>query len=418
MRAFLQIVKVELLGALRSWSVLSFALISAAWILFGPEVLKYDGSEDGAFILSVRYLLGIVFGVSIVFFGALAAGAVSSDRAARRLQLSLIKPVRHGVIALARIAAIAAAGSAVLALSSLLVYLSVGRGRVCDHVYSPCMEDPRIGAMRIFDDCMEKDANFKERVSEIGSREVLKYLESYVRDTYETIAPGKAASWEFPSVRSADGALCVRLKLNDLFGRTDTVFGEFSFGGRSGRLENINKTLIRVPLSQAGEGGGSTLTFVNRSKNPVSIQPQRDLHILVEADGFGWNVFRAWLMMTAVLAIVVSAGVFLGAALSRGVAVFALMALLFAMVISPATMEEYPDPIESNAIDRFALMMTEFCADSTASVSRYNPVSQLESGECVECGEVISASLGALLHAVVFSVLAGVVMLRKNDTGG
>ena len=68
MRAFLQIVKVELLGALRSRVMYFFALASAVWIIFGPQILKYDGSEDGRFLLSVRYLLGIVFSVSIVFF--------------------------------------------------------------------------------------------------------------------------------------------------------------------------------------------------------------------------------------------------------------------------------------------------------------------------------------------------------------
>ena len=415
MRAFFQIMKVELLGALRSKVIFFYALFSAAWIVFGPDVLKYDGSQDGAFLLSIRYLLGLVFGVSIVFFGALAVGSVSSDRAACRLQLALIKPVRHSIIALARIAAIVAVGSAVLALASLLVYLSVGRGRVCDHVYSPLMEDPKIGARRIFDDCMEKDRNFKERVAEIGSREVMKYLESYVLDTYETMDSGKSASWIFPDVENTGGALAVRIKLNDMFGRTDAVIGSFSFGGFSGPLENINKTLVRVPLVKTGAGESSALIFENKSKNSVSLQPRRDLHVLVEADGFGWNIFRAWLMMTSILAIVVASGVFLGSALSRGVAVFALMALLFAMVISPATMEDYPDPIESNAIDRFGLMMTELCADLTFSLTKHNPISQLESSECVEWRDVFSASLSALIHSAAFSAIAGLAMSRKSD---
>ena len=416
MRAFLQIVKVELLGALRSKVMFFFALASAVWIIFGPDILKYDGSEDGRFLLSVRYLLGIVFSVSIVFFGAHAAGAISVDRTSNRLQLALIRPVRHAVIAFARICAILIPGAFILALSSILLYFSVGSGRSCNHVYSPSMEDPKIGAMRIFNDCMEKDKNFKERVAEIGSREVLKYLESYVRDTYVTIDPGKSVSWEFPAASDVDGALAIRLKLNDMFGRTDTVVGKFVFGGFSGKLENINKTLIHVPLALSGERFGTTLTFENNSKNSVSIQPQRDLHILEEADGFGWNVFRAFLMMVSVLAIVVSVGVFLGAALSRSVAIFSLMALLFAMVISPATIEDYPDPIESNAIDRFGLMMTEVCANATASLSKYNPISQLESSECVEWRDTAMAFATALFYAVGFSLLAGFTMRRKNES--
>ena len=91
------------------------------------------------------------------------------------------------------------------------------------------------------------------------------------------------------------------------------------------------------------------------------------------------------------------------------------MALLFAMVISPATMEDYPDPIESNAIDRFGLMMTEFCADLTFSLTKHNPISQLESSECVEWRDVFSASLSALIHSAAFSAIAGLAMLRKSD---
>lgn len=414
MRAFLEIVKVELLGALRSRIVLLLSVASAAWVLLGPSILKYDGSDDGTFFLSVRYLLGLVFSVMIVFLGAFSASAISADRTAKRLQLVLIRPVRHSVIALARIAAIVSIGASVMALSCLLLYLTAGKGRTCERVYSPVLENPRIGAQRIFDDCMKNDKAFKERVSEIGVREVMKYLEGYVRDTYQSIAPGKSAKWDFSSVPETERPMSVRIKLNDLFGRTGSVIGDFTFSKYSGKLENINKTLIKVPLGvSGGPAEGKDLVFVNRTDSTVSLQPQRDLHILVRADGFGWNVFRAWIQMTAILAIVVSMGIFFGAALSRSVAVFALMSMLVAMVISPTTIEEYPNPIESNRIDRLGLLMTEFSANATSSLNRYNPITRLESDECILWADVGMAVGTASLYIVFLSLLSGFAMSRK-----
>ena len=56
MRAFFQIIKLELLSALRSKTMLIFAVAVSLWMTLGRNILK--GAESNMYQLSVRYLLG------------------------------------------------------------------------------------------------------------------------------------------------------------------------------------------------------------------------------------------------------------------------------------------------------------------------------------------------------------------------
>jgi Na+-driven multidrug efflux pump len=49
-----------------------FAVSSAAWMIFGRNFIK--GDEADVYQLSVRYLLGTVFGVVLLSLGSAAAG--------------------------------------------------------------------------------------------------------------------------------------------------------------------------------------------------------------------------------------------------------------------------------------------------------------------------------------------------------
>ncbi len=138
--------------------------------------------------------------------------------------------------------------------------------------------------------------------------------------------------------------------------------------------------------------------------------------MLVEADSFGWNIFRAWIVLTSLVALLVALAVFLGAALSRSVAIFVTMSLLFIMSVSPALIETYPDPSAFDTLDRISLRLTEFAAHATRPLSAYAPIAALASTSAIESREVASAALWNLVVLpLVFSVLSGLVMVRKQD---
>lgn len=415
MRAFWQIFKLELLSALRSKTIHIFFIVSTLWMLLGRSLLKGDDLQ--VYQLSVRYLFGVVFCVVIVALGSAAAGAVANDRVAKRLQLTLIRPVPRFVIALARSLALTLIGGCVLFSALVLLWACGGRGRVCDKVYAPTLENPRVEALNMFDELCKAKKEFRDDVEKVGKREVLKYLESLVRDKYVTIDSAKSVFWAFDSVPANIKDAKVRVRFDDSWGRTGSISGMFIFRSLKGIVDNPVKSVSYVKLDrQSSEDNPlNRLIFVNNSNASLSIQPRNDLNILIPADSFAHNAFRAWLVMSLSLLCVVSLGVFLGSCLGRGVAVFALISMLCVMVVSPATIEEYPDPLNANSVTRFSVLLTEFSSALTSPIDRFEPVGALESDECIEWSEVGNAAITGVISLIFFSLCAGFVMPRKSD---
>ena len=112
MRALFEIYRLELLSFARSKAMALLVAFTAAWMVALPLVLHDDGTAEGAFQLHIRYSLGVVFSVIAVSLVAAAAGTLAKDREAKRLQLSMVRPVRHFSIALGRILAVTSCGAA------------------------------------------------------------------------------------------------------------------------------------------------------------------------------------------------------------------------------------------------------------------------------------------------------------------
>lgn len=417
MKAFWEIFRLEWRALVRSRAFALMLVASVAWMFAVPHLVKDDGTAAGAFELNVRYSIGVVFALVLVSLASSAAGSLSKEREAKRLQLTLVRPVRHFVVALARMFALVSAGAAILGVSSAVLVAQVGGGRACDHVLAPVMESPKAEADRLFDEYMEKYPDFREKVESQGEREVKLYLVQYVKDQLQTVATNATASWRF-DLKSVpqDAEMAVRVRVTDLYGRLKHVGGEFSLGGLKGVLSHINKTIVRVPLEGESNSDGEELVFRNGGEASVTINPRKDLNLLVRADNFAWNAFRAWLELTSVLSLIVAVAVFLGAALGRSVAVFSVVAMLVVMVVSPSVLEDYPDPTTMNRVDRMSLALTEAAARVTAPFSVYSPVSALESDSCVERAEALEAvGVNVVLLPLVFALLSGLVMSRKSD---
>jgi len=425
-RAFLQVVRLELLAAVRSRALAALVVAVVAWTLVLPHLVRGDVGGDGAFALHVRYSLGVAFAIVIVALSAAAAGSLAKDRDAKRLQLSMVRPVRHMAIALGRMVALTLCGSLALALSCAAFALREGVGQACCHVYRPVLERPEVAAKRLYAEYMEQYPEFKEKVMEAGEQEVMRYLVQYVKDTYQTVGPGESESWDFADVPDDGSELSLRIRVTDMFGRMDKVSGTFRLRGLEGRLDHMNKTLLRIPLRavkgrdaplrETAPGALEKLEFKNDGSLGVSLHPARDLALLSEADGFWWNILRAWLVMTSILSITVAVGVFFGACLGRSVAVFSIMAMLVAAVVSPSVLDEYPDPLAASKADRLSLHVTDFAEKITSPMNAYSPVSSLEDGDCVEWADVVrSTAAGFLVYPLFFAFLSGFVMRRKLD---
>lgn len=416
--------RLELCAAIRSRTVALLTGASLLWVLIVPSVLKGDGSASGWFELCVRYSLGVVFALVLVALAASASGSLAKDRAAKRLQLTLVRPVPHAAIAWGRMLALTAIGAFVLGLSAVGVTWRVkafqgeaGYGRTCDRVIAPILESPQVAVDRRMEELRREDPDF---ITRTGEREVRRYLTNYVVSRYETVNPGEAAGWMFDtSALAPSDEVAVRIRVTDVFDRLELVNAQLRLGARTGEISQVNKTLIKVPLAAATDGEAAdpqTLTLANDGELAISLCPHRDLFLLVKADSFGWNVFRAWLVLTAVLSLVVALAMTIGACLSRSVAIFAVLSLLVISTICPTLSEEFPDPTAMTWLDRASLRLTDFATRATAPLSAYSPISALESTSCIEWAEVGRAvGWNIVVLPLLASLLAGCVMIRKQN---
>ena len=417
MKAFLSVVSLELKAVFRSKAL--FVLVAAAvgWVLLLPHVARGDGTDSGAFALRVLYGLGAVFAIVLVSFAAAAAGSLSRDRAAKRLQLTMVRPVRHSIVALGRMAALSASAALVLGAACLAVLAREGNSRTCDHVYAPKLEDPAAAAERMYAEYCEKYPDFRRNSEEVGVGNVKNYLMLTARDEYQSVAKGETATWEFPSA-PARGRFSARVMMTDLYGRLDKVNGVFRLGNAVGEMNRLNKTVARVALSAAAGGGESesgnrVLSFENKGETDVSFQPRRDIRLLAGADGFAWNLLRAWLVMSAVVSMAIALATFLGSCLSRSVAVFCVSAILAASAVAPSALDQAPDPFTATGVERASLRLTAFADAATGPLNSYSPITSLSEGECVEQSDVLSSALfGFAAFPFVFALLAGLVMSR------
>ena len=163
MISFLRIFWLEFTGFVRSKTLALLLAASVLWMFGLPYVLKGDGTAEGARELYVHFSLGGVFTLLVIALLASATGSLAREREAKRLQLTLVRPVRHALIVLGKILAHVAVGAVVLALACGILALRTDVGRPCNHVLSPILPTPREEAKAMYESYM-KDPETPEAV--------------------------------------------------------------------------------------------------------------------------------------------------------------------------------------------------------------------------------------------------------------
>ena len=421
MRAFWSVVALQLRAAARSKAVAMLLLASLAWMFAAPRIVAGDGTADGALQMFVRYSLWGVFALVLVCLAASGAGSLSADRAARRLQLALVRPVSRFAVALGRVVALVAVGAAVLAACSAVALWRVGATRPCSHVLRPVMESPRAEAERAYKFYMSSP-DTPEEIKKADRASVVALLERKAFDRYVTVATNSVARWKFDAsgVRRGDG-LAVRIKFSSSFGMRQDFAGRFTLGALSGSVSNVTQSVLVVPLVGADgalDAGACELRFENTGRDSVMLRPRRDIAIVHSSpsDTFAANLALAFVVMISMLATVVSFAVFLGAGLGRSPAVFTVTATLLLAVASPAVVEDYDDQLEKSSRDRVGLAIARFAGVATRPLGSFDPVGTIADRECVELRDVARAvALELVAIPLVLAFLSALVMPLKQE---
>lgn len=417
MKALWQIVKLELLANFRSRS---FYLLTAAvvlWMTALPAFVKSDGTSEGARQICIHYSLAGAFAMVLMALAGAAAGSLSRERAAKRLQLTAVRPVRFFTIAAGRYLALMLVGTMQIALAGGILTLKsdMDLSRPCDHLLSPVLPSVWEEAEAMYSVYMQ-DEETPEEVRKMDKREVIRLLAAKAPDHYQTVATNETARWLFPDFVPS-GAVKVQLRFTNTYDTREDVCGLFRLGCAEGVVSNITQAVAKVPLAGMIDQvvGERVLEFANQGGGSLMLRPRRDIKLLVEADGFGWNLVRALLELTAILSVAIAFAIFLGAGLSRSVAVFTVVAFLVLALVSPAVVEE-SDEFAFNKYDRIGIRLARVAEKITRPAGSLAPLEKLAGDICVEKSEVAKTILlDFAVYPLVFIFLAALAIPRKQD---
>ena len=183
--------------------------------------------------------------------------------------------------------------------------------------------------------------------------------------------------------------------------------------------DDVNMVIFREnteDLYAGVEWDHDTMAFRNMGDNPVMLRPRQDVELLLPADSFAWNLLRSYIVMVSILALVAALGIFLGAGLSRPVAMFVAFVALIVVEMGPSVAEQYPDSLETDAVDRFGLAIVRAVGACAKPPSALSPLSRLASDDCVEAKDALGTfAADFLLAPAVLSLLSAFVMRRKTQ---
>ena len=416
MISFWRIFWLEFTGFVRSKALALLVAASALWMLGLPFVMKGDGTADGVRELYIHYSLGGVFTLLVIALLASATGSLAREREAKRLQLTLVRPVRYALIVLGKILAHVAAGALVLAVACTLLAVKTDLAHPCNHVLSPILPSAYEEAKVMYEKYMA-DPETPEAVKRTKKEIVIRLLANRAVDRYETIRTNETATWKFPiEVFSGEG-LKVRMRFTNQYEMRQDVVGSFSVNGGCGNISNITQSVLEVPLKDCQmEMPRDELSFYNAGTSAVMFRPRKDINLLLPADAFGWNLIRASVVLVAILSFVISLGIFPSAGLGRPVAMFVAFVMLIVSEMSPSVVEQYPDELETNLVDRIGLHITRFAAEVTRPVSSAAPLEALAKDECVELETVLHlAAVDFLAVPLLLALLSALLLPRKQE---
>ena len=389
MISFWRIFSLELKSLFASRTVHILLAVSIAIMLFAPWKIFFGG-------------LGAVFALLLVSLMIVGAGSMAKEKAAHRLQLTQVRPVRLWVIPLAKSLSISLVGSAILLVATgTRTLLSAGRGRSpsappqCYHVILPILPSVSEVANAMYDSFMA-DPNTPTAAKRAKKEVVIRLLKNKESDRYETIRPGETVTFTFPTTKFANcesgiGNSTLRLRIN-----------------KNNKVEEILQPVTPPQGSGHSCPRVSEAQYTNSAKIPVLYRPRQDVALLIPADSYYWNLFRAYLELASLLTALIAFSVFLSAFLSRPVAVFVAVVVLMLGEMSPAVIDNYPDELEENKLDSIALVFTRVAAECTHPISALNPLERLNENECIEWNEVLKAlALNVVLLPLLFALLGG-----------
>lgn len=384
---------------------------------FLPFIVRSDGTDAGGREMFLRAVPGSVYAALCVALLSCACGLLARERESNRLALALVRPVSAFALVVGKLLALVAVAATVLAFNFALT-CARGGWDGCRHVYEPVLEPPEIAARKAMEE-MLKDTNTPQEVRSAPRHTLLSILTGREIDRYDTVPPDHSIRWPFASeAANAATGLVARIRFSTQFNTRAEVSGAVSLGPWSAPVSNNTQSILELPLSRISsakaEGPLEPFVFSNAGGDSVMLRPRCDVQVLVPADSFAMNAFRASCEMLCVITFLCAFGLFLSSALSRPVALFTALVLLLVSEMAPAVVAQYPDALDLSLADRMGLALSRWITFATSALSEPQPLSDLATGTCVEWAALARTFvMDALVGPLVFASAAAFLVRRR-----
>ena len=398
------------------WTLLA---VVAAFHFLLPGIVRSDGTDAGAFEMTVRVVCGSVLAVVCAVSLAIGGGMFARERENELLPLSLVRPASAFSIVVGRWLAVVLLFALVLLANAVLVNVVTPRDGFpppdCRVHVVPALPPAEVSAALAMEAFLKKDTT-PEAVKKSPRAAILALLTAKENERYEVVRPGQTVSWPFAGVPSAPFA--VKTRFSTMYSMKAPLNGVFRFRDCMGVVSNNTQAVLEVPLAACTEvstNGNEVLSFTNTGKNDVMLRPRRDVELLVPGDSFMANSIRASLEMLALSGLLAAFGLFLSAALSRPVALFTAAVLLAATMMAPDAVSQFPDEFNATVGEKAGLAISRAVMVFSSALSDVSPVSDLASGRAIAASGLFRAmTVDLVLLPAPLLALASFLLRRKT----
>ena len=406
------------------WRTGTLPLCVAACVLVvvaAPHIARGDGTAAGARQVLVQLALGGAFAVVSVVSLVAACGAFAEERAAKRLALTVTRPVPGFALWLGKFAAILSAAAISLAAAAAALFCVADMDGECVRLVSPKMPTVAEESLAEYDRFMASP-DVPDEMKRQPKADIVREFMKRAGDRYDGIRPGETMTWDFELPDGVDTA-GARLRFTTEFGIRTTVSGVFALYSAGAdhdsfraSVTNLTGSVLDVPFEATGRGGladGKTarLRFTNTGVGDVMVRPRKDLFVSVPGDSAAANAARAVLLELVVMAVLVALGMFFSSALSRNVSFFAAAVLVTVTMMAPAVLVQFPSELGANGITKFGLQLSKVVLRVTSPVGELHPIESFAEGVSVEWGLIgRAAAQNALAVPLVLMALSAAAL--------
>ena len=393
-------------------------------VVAAPHLARGDGTAEGARQVLAQLALGGAFAVVAAVSLVAACGAFAEERAAKRLALTVARPVPMWTVWLGRFAAVMCSAAVSLSLAAAALFFVADIHGPCVRLRQPLMPTIAEESLAEYERFMAAPETPQE-VKKQPKAAVVKELMKRMGERYDAVRPGESATWRFilPAGVESVGA---RLMFSAGFGVRVPVSGMFALYSEGAQedafravVTNLTGSVIDVPLEATGkcaleDGRPVKLRFTNTGGSDVMLRPRKDIFVTVPGDSAAANAVRMVLMELVVTAVLVALGMFFSSMLSRNVSVFAASVLVAVSLMAPAVLVQFPTELGANVFARIGLAVSKAVLQVTRPVGELHPIESFAASESVEWGELgKAAAQNALAVPLVFMVLSAVLLARR-----